>query len=200
MPVAVKLSPYFSATGEMARRLDQAGADGLVLFNRFLQPDIDPETLAVVPAVSLSTRVGGSAAADVDCVAARTDRRVARRDDRRRERRGADQVPAGRRGRGDDRVSAAAPRPATCRRTARRLGEWMRRKGYTTRRRTAWAARRTRPAPTRPHASAGTTSAHYGKPTAPTTAPGNRSGSHTFDGDSQPVEVFRPLPRRRRRR
>jgi dihydroorotate dehydrogenase (fumarate) len=55
VPVAVKLSPYFSSTGEMALRLDEAGADGLVLFNRFLQPDIDPETLAVVPAVGLST-------------------------------------------------------------------------------------------------------------------------------------------------
>ncbi len=54
VPVAVKLSPYFSSMGEMARQLDQAGADGLVLFNRFLQPDIDPETLAVVPAVGLS--------------------------------------------------------------------------------------------------------------------------------------------------
>jgi dihydroorotate dehydrogenase (fumarate) len=53
--VAVTLSPYFSAPGEMARRLDEAGADGLVLFNRFLQPDIDPETLSVVRAVSLST-------------------------------------------------------------------------------------------------------------------------------------------------
>ena len=45
VPVAVKLSPYFSSTGEMALRLDPAGADGLVLFNRFMQPDIDPETL-----------------------------------------------------------------------------------------------------------------------------------------------------------
>ncbi len=42
VPVAVKLSPYFSATGEMARLLDEAGANGPVLFNRFLQPDIDP--------------------------------------------------------------------------------------------------------------------------------------------------------------
>ena len=41
MPVAVKLSPYFSSTGEIALRLDEAGADALVLFNRFLQPDID---------------------------------------------------------------------------------------------------------------------------------------------------------------
>ena len=54
VPVAVKLSPYFSATAEMARRLDLAGADGLVLFNRFLQPDIDPEALVMVPGTSLS--------------------------------------------------------------------------------------------------------------------------------------------------
>lgn len=54
VPVAVKLGPHFSSTGEMALWLDQAGADGLVLFNRFLQPDIDPDTLAVVPTVNLS--------------------------------------------------------------------------------------------------------------------------------------------------
>jgi len=55
VPVAVKLSPHFSSTGEMALRLDEAGADGLVLFNRFLQPDIDSEALAVVASVGLST-------------------------------------------------------------------------------------------------------------------------------------------------
>src|SRR5207342_387113 len=55
VPIAVKLSPYFSSTGEMALRLDEAGADALVLFNRFLQPDIDPDTLAVVPHVGLSS-------------------------------------------------------------------------------------------------------------------------------------------------
>jgi dihydroorotate dehydrogenase (fumarate) len=55
VPVAVKLSPYFSSAGEMALRLDEAGADGLVLFNRFLQPDIDPESMAVAPAVDLSS-------------------------------------------------------------------------------------------------------------------------------------------------
>jgi dihydroorotate dehydrogenase (fumarate) len=49
LPVAVKLSPYFSSTGEMALRLDEASADALVLFNRFLQPDIDPDKLAVLP-------------------------------------------------------------------------------------------------------------------------------------------------------
>ncbi len=56
IPVAVKLSPYFSSPAEMALRLDEAGADGLVLFNRFLQPDIDPDQLAVVPHVALSSR------------------------------------------------------------------------------------------------------------------------------------------------
>jgi dihydroorotate dehydrogenase (fumarate) len=55
VPVAVKLGPYFSSTGEMALRLDEAGADGLVLFNRFLQPDIDPDKLAVVGTVDLSS-------------------------------------------------------------------------------------------------------------------------------------------------
>jgi dihydroorotate dehydrogenase (fumarate) len=55
VPVAVKLSPYFSSPGEMALRLDQAGADALVLFNRFLQPDIDPEQLVVQPRVNLSS-------------------------------------------------------------------------------------------------------------------------------------------------
>jgi dihydroorotate dehydrogenase (fumarate) len=55
VPVAVKLGPYFSSAGEIALRLDDAGADALVLFNRFLQPDIDLETLAVVPSVALSS-------------------------------------------------------------------------------------------------------------------------------------------------
>src|SRR6516162_2262878 len=59
VPVAVKLSPYFSSTGDMARRLDGAGADGLVLFNRFLQPDIDPETLTVTVRPGLSAQEEG---------------------------------------------------------------------------------------------------------------------------------------------
>jgi dihydroorotate dehydrogenase (fumarate) len=59
VPVAVKLSPYFSSTGEMTRRLDRAGADGLVLFNRFLQPDIDPETLTVTVRPGLSAQAEG---------------------------------------------------------------------------------------------------------------------------------------------
>jgi dihydroorotate dehydrogenase (fumarate) len=59
VPVAVKLSPYFSSIGEMALRLDEAGADALVLFNRFLQPDIDPEELVVLPRVNLSSPSDG---------------------------------------------------------------------------------------------------------------------------------------------
>ncbi len=55
VPVAVKLSPHFSSMGEMAMRLDVAGADGLVLFNRFLQPDVDPETMTVTTGVGLSS-------------------------------------------------------------------------------------------------------------------------------------------------
>jgi dihydroorotate dehydrogenase (fumarate) len=55
VPVAVKLTPYFSSTGEIALRLDDAGADGLVLFNRFMQPDVDPEALTVTAAVALSS-------------------------------------------------------------------------------------------------------------------------------------------------
>jgi dihydroorotate dehydrogenase (fumarate) len=54
VPVAVKLHPYFSSIAEMAQRLDSAGADGLVLFNRFLQPDIDPDTLTVTAGFGLS--------------------------------------------------------------------------------------------------------------------------------------------------
>jgi dihydroorotate dehydrogenase (fumarate) len=55
IPVAMKLSPFFSAFGNMARRLDEAGADALVLFNRFYQPDFDLEHLEVVPNLHLST-------------------------------------------------------------------------------------------------------------------------------------------------
>ncbi len=55
IPVAVKLSPFFSAMANMARRLEEAGADALVLFNRFYQPDIDLAKLEVAPALELST-------------------------------------------------------------------------------------------------------------------------------------------------
>jgi dihydroorotate dehydrogenase (fumarate) len=55
IPLAVKVGPYFSAMANMARRLVEAGADGLVLFNRFYQPDIDLEELVVTPGLQLST-------------------------------------------------------------------------------------------------------------------------------------------------
>ncbi|MHB8799192.1 MAG: dihydroorotate dehydrogenase-like protein [Thermoanaerobaculia bacterium] len=54
IPVAIKLSPFFSSMANMARRLDDAGADGMVLFNRFYQPDIDVESLEVEPTLKLS--------------------------------------------------------------------------------------------------------------------------------------------------
>jgi dihydroorotate dehydrogenase (fumarate) len=55
IPVAMKLNPFFSSLANIAHRLDAAGADGLVLFNRFYQPDIDLEALEVKPNVILST-------------------------------------------------------------------------------------------------------------------------------------------------
>ncbi len=54
IPVAVKLGPYFSSMANMAKKLDAAGANGLVLFNRFYQPDYDLEALEVVPNLILS--------------------------------------------------------------------------------------------------------------------------------------------------
>lgn len=54
LPVAVKLSPYYSAVANMAQRLVDSGADGLILFNRFYQPEIDLEKGAVVPHLTLS--------------------------------------------------------------------------------------------------------------------------------------------------
>jgi len=55
VPVALKIGPFFSNMAHMARRLDEAGADALVLFNRFYQPDIDLDALEVRPHVLLST-------------------------------------------------------------------------------------------------------------------------------------------------
>ena len=54
IPLSVKLSPFFTALAHMARELRDAGADGLTLFNRFYQPDLDLETLAVEPSLELS--------------------------------------------------------------------------------------------------------------------------------------------------
>lgn len=54
IPLAVKLSPFFTSLPSLASRLVQAGANGLVLFNRFIQPDFDIETLEVIPSLQLS--------------------------------------------------------------------------------------------------------------------------------------------------
>ncbi len=56
IPVAVKIGPFFTALAHTATRLALCGANGLVLFNRFLQPDIDPETMTVGNRMALSTR------------------------------------------------------------------------------------------------------------------------------------------------
>lgn len=55
IPIAVKLTPFFTAVAHVARELERAGAAGLVLFNRFYQPDIDVDAMATVPRVELST-------------------------------------------------------------------------------------------------------------------------------------------------
>jgi dihydroorotate dehydrogenase (fumarate) len=55
IPIAIKLSPFFTAFANMAQQLDGAGANALVLFNRFYQPDIDIRTLAATPRIELST-------------------------------------------------------------------------------------------------------------------------------------------------
>ena len=55
LPVAVKLSPFYSSIANLARKLEETGADGLVIFNRFYQPDLDIEELDVVPNLRLST-------------------------------------------------------------------------------------------------------------------------------------------------
>lgn len=55
IPIAVKMHPFFSSTANMAKELSEAGANGLVLFNRFYQPDINLEKLEIEPDVILST-------------------------------------------------------------------------------------------------------------------------------------------------
>jgi dihydroorotate dehydrogenase (fumarate) len=55
IPIAVKLSPFYSSLAHLARRLERAGANGLVIFNRFYQPDIDAENLEVLPRLYLSS-------------------------------------------------------------------------------------------------------------------------------------------------
>ena len=110
VPVAVKLSPYFSSIGEIAVRLDRAGADALVLFNRFLQPDIDPEQLVVLPRVNLSSPSDGRLPRTWIALLRGSGQRLARGDDRRRGPGRCGALPARGRRRGDEHLGAAAPR------------------------------------------------------------------------------------------
>jgi dihydroorotate dehydrogenase (fumarate) len=55
LPIAIKLTPFFTAFGDVAHQLDRAGADGLVVFNRFYQPDIDIDTMSTIHHLDLST-------------------------------------------------------------------------------------------------------------------------------------------------
>ena len=66
IPLAVKLGPFFTALANFAAALEAAGADGLVLFNRFYQPDIDLDSRDVVPRLVLSSLRGAAPAAALD--------------------------------------------------------------------------------------------------------------------------------------
>ena len=103
IPLAVKVGPYFSSMGNMAKRLVDAGADGLVLFNRFLQPDFDLETLETRPKLVLSTPFEMLLPLALDRHPARAAEGLAGPDQRPARRRGPDQGPAGRGRRGHGR-------------------------------------------------------------------------------------------------
>ena len=111
IPLAVKLSPYFSSLANLAGQLAEAGADGLVLFNRFYQPDLDLETLEVAPSAGAEHLDRAAAAAALDRHPAPPLRDLAGRLDRRPHRRGRGQGAAGRGGCGHDDLGVAAPRP-----------------------------------------------------------------------------------------
>ena len=110
IPVAVKVGPYFSSFAHMAGRLDRAGADALVLFNRFYQPDFDIESRTVVPALALSTPEEIRLPLLWIALAPRPCEVLAGRHDRRAQRGRSDQVPDGGRECGDEHVGAAAAR------------------------------------------------------------------------------------------
>ena len=109
IPVAVKLSPFFSAPGDMVRRLDAAGADGFVLFNRFYQPDIDLATMRVQRDLALSTPAELRLPLAVARGAGRDAARVAGCQHRGGERRAGGEISAGGGGRGDDHLGVVAP-------------------------------------------------------------------------------------------
>ncbi len=109
IPVAVKLSPFFTAFGNLARQFDEAGADALVLFNRFYQPDIDIKTATVVPRAELSTSAELLLRLRWIAILLRARAAVARADRRDRDARRRHQGRACRCRRHPDGVGAAAP-------------------------------------------------------------------------------------------
>ena len=108
-PVAVKLSPFFSSMANLASELDSLGADGLLLFNRFYQPDVDPEMLLAAPRLQLSSPMNCcyGCAGSRFCTAESSRR--SRRPARSRQVRGAEGHP-GRSGRSPGRLRASRTR------------------------------------------------------------------------------------------
>ena len=113
VPVSVKLSPFYTAFANFAYQLGEVPVDGLVLFNRFLQPRIDLATLEVEPELTLSHRHRASPAAPLDRDPPRSHAHLSRRDERRaHRRRRRPRDPRGR-GRRDDDLRAAHRRNLT---------------------------------------------------------------------------------------
>ena len=118
IPVAMKVGPYFSSFADMACQFEEAGADALVLFNRFYQPDFDIESRSVAPAIALSTPLEIRLPLMWIALALRPRVDVARRHHRRPQPRRGDQIPDGRRRRRDEHVGGAAAGPGVLRAAA----------------------------------------------------------------------------------
>ena len=111
IPLAVKLSPFFTALANFAVRVDEAGADGLVLFNRFYQPDLDLDSRDVVPRLVLSTSEELRLPLRWIAILFGRVQDLAGRHHRGPHRPGRGQGAAGRGECGHDDLGAAAPRP-----------------------------------------------------------------------------------------
>ena len=120
IPLAVKIGAAFSGLPNFARRLVEAGADGLVLFNRWLEPDIDLESLGVPAAIGAQFAARTAVAAALDRHPPRPALRLVGRHQRRALHRGRGQSPARRRGRHDAGLRAAAARAGLHQPTAER--------------------------------------------------------------------------------
>ena len=110
IPVAVKLSPYFSAVGSMALALERAGADALVLFNQFYEPDLDIARLQVLADLKLSQPNENSFAAALACRSLGPRESVSRRYNGSRLRRRGREIPPRRGRRRDDHLGPVASR------------------------------------------------------------------------------------------